>query len=93
MLPLLKLMASFGKTADKNKCTLGISAAKTGAEETPRVHIIQQEKKHMADLLKNMFNPKSLNEIAAAIRSVYPAFQAEEFVRSTMDETWDEKPG
>ena len=44
----------------------------------------------MADLLKNMFNPKSLNEIAAAIRSVYPAFQAEEFVGSTMDETWDD---
>ena len=87
---MLKLMVSFGKTADKNKCTLGISAAKTGAEETPRVHIIQQEKKHMADLLKNMFNPKSLNEIAAAIRSVYPAFQAEEFVGSTMDETWDD---
>ena len=87
---MLKLMVSFGKTADKNKCTLGISAAKTGAEETSRVHIIQQEKKHMADLLKNMFNPKSLNEIAAAIRSVYPAFQAEEFVGSTMDETWDD---
>jgi len=36
-----------------------------------------------------MFNPDSLRELALAIQSVYPAFQADEFLKSTMDKTWE----
>ena len=43
----------------------------------------------MADLLKNMYNSESLSELAQNIRSVYSAFQAEEFLKSVMDGTWD----
>ena len=44
----------------------------------------------MADLLKNMFNHESLHEIAFAIQSVYSSFQVDEFLKSTMDETWND---
>jgi 3-methyladenine DNA glycosylase AlkC len=43
----------------------------------------------MAELLKNMFNHESLREIALAIQSVYNSFQVDEYLKSTMDETWD----
>ena len=43
----------------------------------------------MPELLKNMLNHKSLREFALAIQSVYDSFQVDEFIKSTMDETWD----
>ena len=42
----------------------------------------------MPDLLKNMFNQDSLKELAMAVQLVYKPFQADEFLKSTMDETW-----
>ena len=44
----------------------------------------------MADLLKNMFNPESIRDIALAIQSVYKTFQVDEFLKSTIDETWND---
>lgn len=44
----------------------------------------------MPDLLKNMFNHESLREFALAIQFAYNSFQAEAFLKSTMDETWDD---
>ncbi|EQF26988.1 DNA alkylation repair enzyme family protein [Clostridioides difficile CD160] len=43
----------------------------------------------MPDLLKNKFNHESLHEVALAIQSVYNPFQVDEFIKSTIDETWD----
>jgi len=37
-----------------------------------------------------MFNRESLHEFALAIQSVYDPFQVNEFIKSTMDETWDD---
>ncbi|MBS7009576.1 DNA alkylation repair protein [Anaerostipes sp.] len=42
----------------------------------------------MADLLKNMYNHDSLQDMAVKIRSVYPPFPVNEFLESIMDETW-----
>jgi 3-methyladenine DNA glycosylase AlkC len=39
--------------------------------------------------LKNMLNRDSLREGALAIQAVYSSFQVDEFIRTTMDETWD----
>ncbi|MCL2812774.1 MAG: DNA alkylation repair protein, partial [Clostridia bacterium] len=44
----------------------------------------------MPEPIKNMFNPTSLGEFAAAIQSVYGAFQSDAFLQSTMDETWED---
>ena len=44
----------------------------------------------MADLLKNRLNDKSLREFALVIQAAYSSFQVDEFLKSTMDETWDE---
>ena len=44
----------------------------------------------MPDLLKNMLNHESLRELALAVQSVYNSFQVDEFLKSTMDETWDD---
>jgi 3-methyladenine DNA glycosylase AlkC len=44
--------------------------------------------KDMPDLLKNMYNQKSLREIALVFQSVYNAFPADAFLTSVMDETW-----
>ncbi|MGX9757064.1 DNA alkylation repair protein [Clostridioides difficile] len=44
----------------------------------------------MPDLLKNMFNYESLHEIALAIQSVYTSFKIDEFLKSTLDETWND---
>jgi len=57
--------------------------------ERPVHTIIKQESKHMAELWKNMLNPESLREFAMAIKSAYGSFQADDFLASVMDETWD----
>ena len=44
----------------------------------------------MSGLLKNMYNHDSLREIALDIQSVYASFQVGEFLKSTMDGTWDD---
>ncbi|MGO1044081.1 DNA alkylation repair protein [Clostridioides difficile] len=44
----------------------------------------------MPDLLKNMFNYESLHEIASAIQSVYTQFKIDEFLKSILDETWND---
>lgn len=46
--------------------------------------------KNMADLLKNMYNHDTLHDLARKIQSVYPSFQIDEFLKSTMDETWED---
>jgi len=43
----------------------------------------------MPDLLKNMYNKKSLKKLAVDIKSAYSPFQVDEFLKSTMDQTWD----
>ncbi|WP_102834371.1 DNA alkylation repair protein [Clostridioides difficile] len=43
----------------------------------------------MPELLKNMYNRESLYEVAVAIQSVYNSFKIDEFIKSTMDETWN----
>ena len=42
----------------------------------------------MPDLIKNIYNYESLCKLALDIQSVYGAFQVDEFLKSTMDETW-----
>jgi len=44
----------------------------------------------MPELLKNMFNYQSLRELAVDLQSVYNPFQIDEFLKSIMDETWDD---
>ena len=44
----------------------------------------------MAELLKNMFNYYTLSEVGRTIQAVYPSFPVEEFLASTMDETWED---
>lgn len=44
----------------------------------------------MADLLKNMYNHNTLQNLAQKIQSAYPPFQTDEFLKSTMDQTWDD---
>lgn len=44
----------------------------------------------MPDLLKNIYNYDTLRELALDIQSVYDGFQVDEFLRSTMDETWND---
>jgi 3-methyladenine DNA glycosylase AlkC len=44
----------------------------------------------MPELLKNMLNRESLREFALAVQRVYSSFEADEFIKSTMDETWDD---
>lgn len=44
----------------------------------------------MAELLKDMYNYESLHEIAKRIQSVYHPFQVDEFLKSTMDQSWDD---
>ena len=43
----------------------------------------------MPELLKNNLNYESILEFAAAIKSVYNPFQVDEFIKSTIDETWE----
>lgn len=44
----------------------------------------------MSDLLKNTYNQASLHNLAQTIHSVYPPFQTEKFLNSTMDESWND---
>ncbi|MCL2244635.1 MAG: DNA alkylation repair protein [Treponema sp.] len=44
----------------------------------------------MPESFKNFYNQKSLRKLAADIQSVYGAFQADMFIKSTMDKTWDD---
>ena len=44
----------------------------------------------MPDLLKNMYNREYLHKLAQDIYAVYPSFRVDEFLNSTMDETWDD---
>ncbi len=44
---------------------------------------------HMPDLLKNMYNQESLRNLAVDLQSAYKPFHVEDFLKSTMDETWD----
>lgn len=43
----------------------------------------------MSDLLKNIYNHDSLHKLASDIHSVHPPFPIDDFLKSTMDETWD----
>jgi 3-methyladenine DNA glycosylase AlkC len=43
----------------------------------------------MPELLKNMLNHESLREFALAVQSVYNPFSIDEFIGSTIDETWN----
>jgi len=44
----------------------------------------------MAEAWKNMLNLETVTAFALAIRSVYQDFPVDEFVKSTVDETWDD---
>ena len=43
----------------------------------------------MTESIKNRYNYESLYKVAVDIQSVYEAFQVDEFLKSTMDDTWD----
>ena len=43
----------------------------------------------MPELLKNKYNEESIRELASRIQAVYHPFQADDFVRSVMDGTWE----
>ncbi|MCL2368446.1 MAG: DNA alkylation repair protein [Oscillospiraceae bacterium] len=43
----------------------------------------------MPELWKDKFNPETLRAFALLVQAAYPAFQAEAFIQSTLDETWD----
>ena len=43
----------------------------------------------MADLLKDKLNNDTLREFALAIQAAYNVFPVDEFLQSTMDESWD----
>ena len=44
----------------------------------------------MAEAWKNMLNHDTVSAFAQAIKSVYSSFPADDFVKSTVDETWDD---
>jgi len=44
----------------------------------------------MAEAWKNLLNLKTVTAFAQAIRSVYDEFPADEFIKTTVDETWDD---
>ena len=43
----------------------------------------------MPEPLKNMFNKEYLQKLASDIKDAYPPFQADAFIASVMDETWE----
>ena len=43
----------------------------------------------MAEPFKNIYNPESIRKFAVNIQSVYSAFQIEDFLKSTLDESWE----
>ena len=44
----------------------------------------------MADSIKGIYNHESLSKVASDIQAVYTPFQIDSFLKSTMDETWDD---
>ena len=44
----------------------------------------------MPELLKNMYNHESLREFALNVQSAHSSFPVNEFLKRTMDETWDD---
>jgi len=44
----------------------------------------------MAELWKDKLNHESIRKFALDVQSVYSPFQVDEFMKSTMDETWDD---
>ena len=46
--------------------------------------------KQIEDAIKNLYNYESLRKVALDIQSVFNSFQVDEFLKSTMDETWDD---
>ena len=44
----------------------------------------------MAEAWKDKLNRETISEFALAVQSVYGSFQTDEFLKSTMDETWDD---
>lgn len=44
----------------------------------------------MAEAMKNIYNYELLHRLALHIESVYSDFQTDEFLKSTISETWDE---
>ena len=60
--------------------------------EKTRINHRRTEKEkgyQIPDLWKNRYNHESLSKVAHDIQAVYPQFQAEGFLSSIMDETWD----
>lgn len=45
----------------------------------------------MADAIKNRYNYESLRTLALDIKSVFNGFQADEFLKATIDETWEKR--
>lgn len=43
----------------------------------------------MPDAIKNIYNYKSLRNVALDIQSVYKPFEVDEFLKSTVDNTWE----
>ena len=43
----------------------------------------------MPEPFKNMFNHKVVRDLAVDVQAVYNAFQVDEFIKSTLDETWE----
>lgn len=48
------------------------------------------KEKGMAGLFKDRFNYESLHKLALEIQAVYSGFPIDEFLNSTMDESWDD---
>ena len=44
----------------------------------------------MPELLKDRLNPESLREFALYVQAVFDSFQVKDFIKSTLDETWDD---
>ena len=44
----------------------------------------------MPEVLKDKFNPDSLRKFALRVQSVFSSFQVEDFIKSTIDETWND---
>ena len=44
----------------------------------------------MADLMKNMYNHDSIYKFAADIQAIYSPFLVDEFMKSTMDKSWND---
>ena len=43
----------------------------------------------MADAIKNIYNEESIRKVALDIKTVYPSFPVDDFLKSTINEEWD----